>query len=140
MILSNGHIEENMITKFIGKALGVYLLIGSIAVGLTGCQRQEAVTEAPSETHPSAVVVDGPETPTPLTEEARAKLAMADAADGKEDHVISKCITCGLAMDGKPKHAVEIEGYTFHLCSSGCKTIFSKDPSAALVAIKPPKS
>ncbi len=80
---------------------------------------------------------EAPAAPAPLTEEARAKLAQADAADGQADQVVSKCVACGLAMNGKAAHAATVEGYTVQLCSSDCKRFFEKDPGKILSALTP---
>jgi len=54
-------------------------------------------------------------------------LKTADAADGKEDKVATKCSGCALAMDGDAAHTVTVDGYALHLCSAMCKENFSKD-------------
>ena len=99
-----------------------------VALSLSGCGRQETAPPVSSES---------PRAPVPLTDEARAQLAKADAADGKTDQVVTKCITCKLGMNGKAAHAATVDGYTVHLCSSVCKTMFEKDPATALLALKP---
>ena len=64
-----------------------------------------------------------------------AKLAKADAVDGKVDKVLTKCPGCGLKMDGKKEHAATIAGFTVHFCSASCKADFEKDPSKAVMAL-----
>ena len=44
------------------------------------------------------------------------KLAKADAADGSVDKVVSKCLGCGLAMNGK-RDRRHNRGFTLHFCS-----------------------
>lgn len=98
-----------------------------VALSLSGCSQQETAPPASSEP---------PRAPAPLTDEARAQLANADAADGKTDQVVSKCVTCRLQMNGKAAQAATIDGYTVHLCSAVCKKMFEKDPATALLALK----
>ena len=64
------------------------------------------------------------------------KLAMADAVDGKVDHVVSKCAKCMLGMDGSAEHAAKYAGYTLHFCSADCKEGFEKDPEQSVLALK----
>jgi len=91
-------------------------------------QSQQPQQPAPPSPEPSAFVV---------TEELRAIWVAADTADGKEDHVVSKCITCKLGMNGNSSHAAKVGDYTAHLCSGGCKTAFEKNPAQAILAVKP---
>ncbi len=64
--------------------------------------------------------------------DVRVILARADAVDGTTDKVVSKCLMCSFAMDGKAEHASTVEGYTLHLCGTHCKEAFDKDPVARL--------
>ena len=73
------------------------------------------------------------------TAAVEAKLAKADAFDGKTDKVLSKCASCALGTDGKSEHALEVSGYTLHFCSEGCKTGFEKDTTKAILALKIPE-
>lgn len=70
-----------------------------------------------------------------FTEEARAKLVAADAADGQTDQTVNQCVMCLLDMKGKPEHTATVEGYTLHFCSSHCKTSFDRDPVRSLLAL-----
>ena len=54
-------------------------------------------------------------------------LKTADAADGVEDKVATKCSGCALSMDGDAAHTLTVDGYALHLCSAMCKEYFSKD-------------
>ena len=65
-----------------------------------------------------------PEGPNPALVEV---LKMADAADGVEDKVATKCAGCALGMDGDAAHTVAIDGYTLNLCSATCKSHFAAD-------------
>ena len=62
-------------------------------------------------------------------------LKVADAADGVEDKVATKCAGCALAMDGDEAHQVTVDGTTLHLCSSMCKENFTKDTPGNLVKL-----
>ncbi len=65
-----------------------------------------------------------------------ALLAKADAKDGATDKVVTKCVTCALAMDGSADHKVSVEGYEVHLCSADCKKSFEGDPTKSLQTLK----
>ena len=110
-----------------------WLPVFLVALSLSACRPEQSQPTSPP---PSPTATEAPAAPAPLTEEARAKLAQADAADGQVDHVVSKCVTCGLAMKGKVAYAATVEGYTFHLCSADCKRFFEKDPAKMLLALK----
>ena len=85
----------------------------------------------------------GPENPTATAvmspEELEVALATllvrADLADETEDHVVEKCLTCGLAMDGSPDQVVEAHGYEIHFCSPGCKERADEDIDQAILAL-----
>ncbi len=64
-----------------------------------------------------------------------AALVKADAADGKVDKVVSKCLTCGLGMDGKADHSTKVGEYVLHLCKEGCKKMVEADPEKALASL-----
>lgn len=70
--------------------------------------------------------------------EVEAKLASADALDGKVDKVISRCAACALGMDGSSEHALETHGYTMHFCSSHCRDGFAENPDKAILGMKVP--
>jgi polysaccharide deacetylase 2 family uncharacterized protein YibQ len=72
------------------------------------------------------------------SEVALAVLAKADAADGKVDKLVSKCLTCMLGMGGQPENAVTFGKFTLHFCSKTCKEKFLKDPEKAVLALKFP--
>jgi YHS domain-containing protein len=78
-----------------------------------------------------------------LTGEAKAEvvaiLARADALDGAEDKVITKCPACNLAMDGSDENTIVVEGYTMHFCTPACKEKFDKDPLKAILAMQFPE-
>jgi len=67
-----------------------------------------------------------------------AKLAKADAYDGAEDKTVSKCLVCGLGMDGDAANKAEFEGYTFHFCKDGCLSKFKEDMGKAVAGLTVP--
>jgi hypothetical protein len=69
---------------------------------------------------------------------ALAALAQADAADGKVDKVVSKCLTCMLGMEGKPENAATYGQYTLQFCSTSCKEAFLSDREKAVLALQLP--
>lgn len=69
---------------------------------------------------------------TPPGRDEASLLAKADAADGTVDQVVVRCVVCNLSMDGEPERSSTYAGYTFHLCSAGCKETFDHDPAKAL--------
>jgi hypothetical protein len=69
---------------------------------------------------------------------ALAALAKADAADGKVDKIVSKCLMCMLRMDGRPENAASYGQFTLHFCSKACKEAFINDPEKAVLAVKFP--
>ena len=70
--------------------------------------------------------------------EAQVLLARADGVDGHEDHVVSNCLGCALAMEGKAEQVVHVGDYEMHFCSDGCREGFEKDAEAALIAMEWP--
>lgn len=101
-----------------------------IAVIWVGCERQP--DGSASET-PEALAVE----PSP---EALVILAKADVADGSEDMVVDKCLTCSLGMAGEAEYAVTFGPYELHLCSDACRNKFKADPEQAVLAVKLPES
>ncbi len=68
----------------------------------------------------------------------QAKLAQADAVDGKEDKVISNCLMCGLGMKGQESQVSAYSGYQVHHCGVACKQAFDKDPAKWVTQVKIP--
>jgi YHS domain-containing protein len=68
-----------------------------------------------------------------------ANLAAADGVDGEVDHVIARCASCALHMDGKEEFASDLEGYTLYFCREGCKDRFEKDKEGMIVALEVPQ-
>jgi hypothetical protein len=56
------------------------------------------------------------------------KMAAADRLDGTEDHVITRCPSCGLLMAGKAEFSCRIGDYTTHSCTQGCNERVCEDP------------
>lgn len=93
------------------------------AAGIAGCEKKSA--DEPAATPADAKAVE-------------ARLAKADAVDGKVDKVVSKCAGCALGMDGRQEHVATTSGYTLRFCSEGCKSDFEKDASKAVMAMQIP--
>jgi hypothetical protein len=58
-----------------------------------------------------------------------AKLAKADAVDGKVDKIVTKCGGCDLGMDGKSEIVLNVRDYKMQFCNPGCKERFEKIPT-----------
>ena len=89
-------------------------------------------SSTPADTKPEPVSEPVEVTTTSITPEVLEALKTADAADGVEDKVATKCSGCALGMDGDAAHTVTVDDYSLHLCSSMCKEYFSKDISGNL--------
>ncbi|MFO0974388.1 MAG: hypothetical protein U1A27_13250 [Phycisphaerae bacterium] len=74
-----------------------------------------------------------------VDEAISAKLAAADALDGKADHVIEKCPGCALAMGGSAKHEFSFGGYQLHFCSDDCMKGFTREAAQSLAKLEIPK-
>lgn len=68
-----------------------------------------------------------------------ARLAKADAVDGKTDKVVAKCAACALGMDGNAEHSLQAHGYTLHLCSADCKEGFAENVDQSIMAMEIPE-
>ena len=101
-------------------------LTAAAMVATTACKKSDEAAAPPV----AAVPVDA----TQVT----AKLAKADAYDGTEDKVVSKCAACALRMDGSDDYALEVHGYTMHFCSADCKESYEADSDGAVMAMKIP--
>ena len=106
-------------------------LLAIICVGLSACDRQ-------NKPQPEPMSAASPRAELQLTDELRARLAAADAADGKTDHVIEKCVSCRLQMAGQPEFTSTVADYRVQLCSAGCKKAFESDPGKQLLALPAP--
>ena len=70
----------------------------------------------------------------------QAKLALADAADGEVDHVVSLCPGCALAMEGSYEYPLDVSQYSLHFCSDDCKDRFNEDTEGSLLALVVPEA
>ncbi len=116
----------------------VLLVAATLGAGLVGCDKQPAAQSNTAAT-PADVAAPTPgHAPTANRETLLAKLASADAFDGKTDKVVSKCAGCALGMDGSDKFTVQIEGYSLHLCNEACRKQFASDTVNAVLAMRVP--
>jgi hypothetical protein len=72
------------------------------------------------------------------TVDIEARLAKADALDGKVDKVVAKCGNCALGMEGKSMYSLKTHGFEMQFCAEGCQREFQKDPDKAILAMKIP--
>ncbi|MCA9138463.1 MAG: hypothetical protein KDB00_16945 [Planctomycetales bacterium] len=102
-----------------------------LVVTACGCEKktETATPDAPASTA-------GDASPSDATLVALQK---ADLVDGTEDHVISKCYVCSLGMDGKEEFAVDVHGYSAHLCSSTCRDHFQESSESVIADTKIPE-
>lgn len=118
----------------------VALIAVLVAVLLAGCAPAEQETGQSAEPAAEAAEQAAEQVPVSMDEAAmKAVLTYADAADGNEDGVVSKCAGCALAMDGKVEHTVQYEGYEFHLCSDHCQKSFEESAEAVLAKLEMPE-
>ena len=109
-------------TSLIGIVLAVPLVAWTV-----GCGKGETVEPEAAAPPPAEITVE-------------AKLALADAADGTADKIVSRCAGCSLGMDGSSEHALELSGYELHFCSEGCKERFGAEPEKAILALAIPEN
>ena len=113
----------------------------AVLILMTGCgggsEETSSATETETETDASAVAEVEPAV-LELSPEAVALLAMADLADGTEDHVVEKCASCGLGMDGNAENAVTVGDYEMHFCSDTCSRRFEENAEATVLALPQP--
>ena len=112
------------------------LLLPAALLALTACGSQEQAQKAPAASTPAAESATAPLS----SDELKLKLASADALDGAEDQVVTRCSGCRLGMNGKAEHPISVEGYTLHMCSASCKAHFEKDLQGNLAALEIPQS
>jgi hypothetical protein len=116
-------------------AAGVIVIAACLAT--SACRKEEPQTVPAGQNkaalpEPAAVV-------TAIGADLTAKLAKADALDGAEDQVISKCATCRLRMDGTDANTLAVANYKMKFCSEGCKTAFAKDTTENIRAMQVPE-
>jgi hypothetical protein len=115
---------------------GVFV-VTAVLILMTGCGGASEETSSATEADASAVVEVEP-VALELSPEAVALLAMADLADGTEDHVVEKCASCGLGMDGNAENAVTVGEYEMHFCSDTCSRRFEEDAEASILKLPQP--
>jgi YHS domain-containing protein len=107
---------------------------------LMTCFMLALVVNCGCSSQPATKTADRVETkPVSVSDEAKVKLAEADKLDGKEDHVVERCYSCALGMEGKPEFAVEVDGYTVRFCSEDCREHFASDPENVIASTKIPQ-
>lgn len=111
----------------LSRSLKLLALPAALALALVGCETENTNDNG------------APAASAPLSEKAVAALATADAADGKTDKVVEKCLTCQLHMSGSSDHVAKVGGYELHLCSPACKEKAEKEPEKSLLALEASK-
>jgi hypothetical protein len=101
------------------------LLAGCSLLLVAGCSKQASAAGGSGAPAPAAI---GPE--------LMAKLAKADAADGKTDKIVHKCAGCSLGMDGTDAHSLKVQDYTMHFCSDKCLAPYKADAAKEIAALK----
>ncbi|QDV89549.1 hypothetical protein RAS2_06190 [Phycisphaerae bacterium RAS2] len=109
-----------------------------LGAGVVGCDKQPAASSNTAAAPADAAAPTPGHAPTANRETLLAKLASADAFDGKTDKVVSKCAGCALGMDGSEKYTVQFEGYSLHLCNDACRKQFASDTVNAVLAMRVP--
>lgn len=104
------------------------LCIFSVSLALVACTAKTNPQETVKPAAPAAAA--------PNAAEITAKLAAADAKDGKVDKVVHKCAGCSLGMDGEEKWSLPVEGYTMHFCKQACFDRFKNDTAKEIGALK----
>ena len=95
---------------------------------LAGCQPTEVSTSGAGTTPVSHKI----EVATDLN----PRLAAADASDGTEDRIISKCYSCQLAMKGKEEIATQVNDFTVYFCSENCRTMFEGEAAKVIEEVE----
>ena len=102
---------------------------------IPGCGQQ--TTPSPTGSQPEASAQDAAPDVTVTPEMAEA-LAKADALDGQDDKIVTRCASCALKMDGSNEHPLHVGEYTMYFCKEDCKQAFSEDIPASVLAMKLP--
>jgi hypothetical protein len=127
--------RQTFIQQYINQKLNMknyhQTLFVIICATLSGCNPQ-------AETQPKSMSASAPSRALELSSQLRDCLATADAADGKTDKVVEKCIGCSLGMSGDSKFTSTLGDYRLQFCSAGCKKEYDTDPEKALVALRAP--
>ena len=102
-----------------------------------GCGQQDEAS--PEAEQPETEAPDAP-AEFAATAEMEQVLAQADALDGQEDQVVTRCASCALGMDGSEEHALRVGEYTMYFCAEDCKQAFSEDIAKSVLAMKIPEA
>jgi hypothetical protein len=103
------------------------------ACGQQGAERGDAASEPET-----AQTAEQAAAAIEVSETALAVLAKADAFDGAADHVVSRCPSCALAMEGSAEHTLQVGDYELHFCSDHCRGTFAEGAETALLAMSVP--
>lgn len=114
---------------------GLLFFVMVIALGCGG-QEGETAQEHPETADAHAEAADAHAADATAQSEIVAILAKADAADGSEDKVVSKCAGCKLRMEGSADYALTVENYEMHFCGTDCKSHFEDDTEKAVMALQ----
>jgi hypothetical protein len=115
--------EGSIMTKA-SYSLGVALL-ATCSVGLPACRKNEKPADRVAVSIPDEAVA-----------RVNAKLAAADALDGKSDKVVAKCAGCALSMDGKREIVLAVTAYDLRFCSEHCRENFAPVAADKLLALE----
>ncbi len=116
-----------------------FVIVMMVVTAGFGCSQQDAGESVDAEkTAVQTVEVEKSDAKKVNKVELRFVLAKADQVDGTEDHVVSKCPGCALAMDGNEDHALEVEDYELHFCSDRCRDGFKENTAEAVMALTVP--
>ena len=110
-----------------------FVVIAFVAMlSISGCEAKKVEKAVPT-------VSSAPTRSTAtLSTVALSRLEEADKLDGKPDHVVGKCYVCSLGMDGSEKFAVNVDGYSCHLCSKSCQQDFEKSTEEIILSTNVP--
>lgn len=103
----------------------VSLALGSAA--LPACRKDDKPADRVAVTIPDAALA-----------RVKAKLAAADALDGKPDKVVAKCAGCALSMDGKPDAVLAVADFDLRFCSEHCRDNFAPVAAEKVLALDVP--
>ncbi len=118
--------------RLLGMTKTFAMTIASALLLFAACSAESKPATQPTE-QPAAAA---PAAMTPITEETLAKLALADAKDGKVDKLVHRCAGCALGMDGEEKWPLQVQDYNMHFCKQACLDRYAKDPAKAIAALK----
>jgi hypothetical protein len=110
-------------------------MFAALAAGMLGCG--EKAEQESTDMHGNAAEEMATQQ---ISAELATVLAKADAVDGTEDHVVSKCSGCKLGMAGKADYAMQVGDYSLHFCSATCKDTFAAKGEEAILALEIPET